>query len=176
VDSDRVSQPAPRSFGRSPSAARVPPSASGGSPAATSGTQPSSPAARTPGDATPGSTGRKRKACRNDNLVEFVADFNADYIARLESQDKEKRAWRSQVFALDTAREARVAQKEAQTIHMDEKIYSLEVERTRNMGNMTSALLMLASSMDALTRSSTLPFSTFFTCTHWAGRLGCLDM
>ena len=176
VDSDRVSQPAPRSFGRSPSAARVPPSTSGGSPATTSDTQPSSPAARTPGDATPGSTGRKRKACGNDNFVEFVADFNSDYIARLQSQDNEKRAWRSQLFALDTAREARVAQKEAQTVHMDEKIYSLEVERTRNMGNMTSALLMLASSMDALTRSSTLPFSTFFTCTHWAGRLGCLDM
>ena len=35
---------------------------------------------------------------------------------------------------------------------MDKKLYDLEVERTRNLGNMTSALLMLASSMDALTR------------------------
>ena len=35
---------------------------------------------------------------------------------------------------------------------MHQKIYELEVERTRNLGNMTAALLMLATSMDTLTR------------------------
>lgn len=160
VDSDRVSQPAARHFGRSPCVPRVPTTTAGASPASNSATQPISPVTRTPGDATPGSTGRKRKANGNDNLVEFVKDFNCDYIARLEAEDKEKRAWRSEVFAFDTAREARIALKEAQTVNMDEKLYSLEVERTRNLGNMTSALLMLASSMDALTRFCTLPFST----------------
>ena len=176
VDSDRVSQPAPRTFGRSPAAARAPAAAGGGSPATTSGTQPSSPAARTPGDDTPGSTGRKRKASGNDNLVEFVRDFNCDYLARVEAQEKDKRAWRNELFALDTAREARLAHKEAQTVHMDEKLYSLEVERTRNLGNMTSALLMLASSMDALTRLGAMPFFAFYACTQCIGRLGCLVM
>ena len=48
---------------------------------------------------------------------------------------------------------------------MDQKLYELEVERTRNLGNMTNALLMLASSMDALTRYSFLaPYlSNLFT-------------
>ena len=108
--------------------------------------------------------------------MEFVKEFNCDYIARVEAHDKDKRAWRSELFALDTAREARIAHKEAQTVHMDEKLYSLEVERTKNLGNMTSALLMLASSMDALTRSGAMPFSTFYACTQWIGRLGCLAM
>jgi hypothetical protein len=35
---------------------------------------------------------------------------------------------------------------------MEQKLYVLEAERTKNLGNMTSALLMMASSMDALTR------------------------
>ena len=35
---------------------------------------------------------------------------------------------------------------------MDQNFYELEVESTKNHGNMTSALLMLASSMDTLTR------------------------
>lgn len=55
-------------------------------------------------------------------------------------------------MALDTTREAKIAQKEAQVESMDQKIYELEVERTKKLGNMTSALLLLASSMDALTR------------------------
>ena len=55
-------------------------------------------------------------------------------------------------MALDTARETRIAHKEAQAFNMDNKLYELEVERTRNLGNMTSALLMLASSMNTLTR------------------------
>ena len=42
--------------------------------------------------------------------------------------------------------------KESRAAEMDDKLYDLEVERTKNLGNMTSVLLMLASSMDALTR------------------------
>lgn len=52
------------------------------------------------------------------------------------------------------AREARIAQKEMEAFYMDKKLYDLEVERTQNVGNMTSALLMLASSMNALSRFS----------------------
>ena len=55
-------------------------------------------------------------------------------------------------MAFDRAREARIARKEMQATAMDQKFYELEVERTKNLGNMTTALLMLASSMDTLTR------------------------
>ena len=80
-----------------------------------------------------------------------MKDFNYEYLARVEAQEKDKRSWRSEVMALDTAREVRIANKEAEAYNMDNKLYDLEVERTRNLGNMTSALLMLASSMDTLT-------------------------
>ena len=70
----------------------------------------------------------------------------------MEAQDKDKRAWRTEMLALDTAREARIARKDSEIVNIDQKLYELEVERTLNLGNMTSALLMLASSMDALTR------------------------
>ena len=63
-------------------------------------------------------------------------------------------------MAFDTTREARIANKEAESSSMDNKLYDLEVERTRNLGNMTSALLMLASSMDTLTRCCVQPQST----------------
>lgn len=122
------------------------------SPAPSTTVASESPQAGTPGNDTPGSTGRKRKAVGTDNLVDFVKDFNHEYVARVEAQDIEKRAWRSNVLAFDTAREARIAHKETQAADMDHKLYELEVERTRNLGNMTSALLMLASSMDTLTR------------------------
>lgn len=56
------------------------------------------------------------------------------------------------MLAFDRAREARIAQKENDVVSMDQKLYELEVERTKNLGNMTAALLMLASSMDVLTR------------------------
>ena len=176
LDSDRVSQPSPRQFGRSPPAPRGAAAAGEGSAATSSATRDSSPVARTPGDNTPGSTGRKRKASGNDSLVDFVRDFNCDYNARVEAQERDKRAWRSDLFALDTAREARIALKEAQTSEMDVRLYNLEVERTKNLGNMTNALLMLASSMDALTRFCAPPISELDVCIQWAGRLGCLAM
>lgn len=55
-------------------------------------------------------------------------------------------------MTFDTAREAKIARKETQAAHMDQMFYELEVERTKNLGNITTALLMLASSMDTLTR------------------------
>ena len=87
-------------------------------------------------------------------MVEFVRDFNSDYLVRMEAQDKDKRMWRSDVMAFDAAREARIAKKDAETFNMECKLYELEAERTKNLGNMTTALLMLASSMDSLTRFS----------------------
>ena len=169
VDSDRLGSPLPRSFGRSPPTPHS--SSCGGptSPAASTGTAPQYGRAATPGDDSPGSTGRKRKASGNDTMVGFIKDFNNDYLARLEVQESDKRAWRSEVFAFDTAREARIAQKESRASHMDDKLFELEVERTKNLGNMTSALLMLASSMDALTRYysellSALRFVSFASC------------
>lgn len=152
VDSDRVPPMTARHFGRSTPSPRD--TCVGGleSPVASATPASGSPSTGTPGDDTPGSTGRKRKAVGTDNLVDFVKDFNFEYLARVEAQDKDKQAWRSDMLAFDKAREARIAQKETDVINMDHKLYELEVERTRNLGNMTSALLMLASSMDALTR------------------------
>lgn len=89
LDLDRVSQPPPRHFGRSPSTPRVNPTDASGNPVSSSATRPVSPAARTPGDSTPGSTGRKRKSSGNESLVDFVKDFNSDYNARVEVQDRE---------------------------------------------------------------------------------------
>lgn len=108
--------------------------------------------------------------------MDFVKEFNFDYIARLEAQEKEKRAWRTEVFAFDTAREARIAHKESHAAHMDDKLYDLEVERTKNLGNMTNALLMLASSMDALTRLFFLLFSMVCACCALHGLPLYLDM
>lgn len=159
VDSDRLASPPSKQFGRSPPSPRVAAHAGDGSPATSSTTAPAQPTAVTPGDHTPGSTGRKRKAGGTDNLVDFVKDFNYEYLARVEAQEKEKRSWRSEVMALDTARETRIVHKEAQAFNMDNKLYELELERTRNLGNMTSALLMLVSSMDTLTRFSLQPIT-----------------
>ena len=152
VDSDRLGSPPARQFGRSPPSPRGATFVQAGSPATSATTAPHSPTVGTPGDDLPGSTGRKRKAAGTDNLVDFVKDFNYDYLSRVESQERDKRLWRSEVMALDIAREARIAHKEAEASSMDKKLYELEVERTKNLGNMTSALLMLATSMDALTR------------------------
>ena len=157
VDSDRVAPTTSRQFGRSPPTPHA--HASGGitSPIASATAASDSPTRATPGDDTPGSTERKRKANGVDNLVDFVKDFNFEYLARVEAQDKDRQAWRSDMLAFDRAREARIAQKDSDVVSMDQKLYELEVERTKNLGNMTAALLMFASSMDALTRYSTLP-------------------
>lgn len=56
------------------------------------------------------------------------------------------------MLAFDTAREKRIAQKKLEITNMDKKLYDLEVEITKNLGNTTTALMMLASSIDALTR------------------------
>lgn len=152
VDSDRSAPPVPRSFRRSTPTSHGPSSIGVESPIASTTAASQSPTAATPGNETPGSTGRKRKAVGSDNLVDFVKDFNHEFLARADAQDADKQTWRAEVLAFDNAREARLSQKETQAAHMDQKFYELEVERTRNMGNMTTALLMLATSMDTLTR------------------------
>ena len=162
VDSDRMSLPPTKHFGRSTPSPCATASAAAGSPATSATTASGSPTFGTPGDNIPGSTGRKRKSMGTENLVDFVKDFNCEYLNRVEVQERDKRSWRSEVMALDIAREARIAQKEADTFHMDKKLYDLEVERTKNLGNMTSALLMLASSMDALTRFCVQPLTLTF--------------
>ena len=175
VDSDRLGSPAARSFGRSPPTPHS--SSCGGttSPPPSAGASPHNARASTPGDDTPGSTGRKRKASGNDNIVDFVKEFNNDYLARVDAQDHDKRAWRTEVFAFDNARESRIAQKEVRAAEMDAKLYDLEVERTKNLGNMTSALLMLASSMDALTRylSLLLYVIYYMLCASCSSILSC---
>ena len=165
VDSDRLAPPVARHFGRSTPASREPSfvGVESLSPSTTAASE--SPQACTPGNETPGSTGRKRKAVGTDNLVDFVKDFNHEYLARVEVQDTEKRAWRNDVLAFDTAREARLTHKETQAADMDHKLYELEVEKTRNLGNMTTALLMLDSSMDTLTRY-VIAHTSPYLCAH----------
>ena len=152
VDSDRVASPVPRQSRRSSAPTRNQSSTGDGSPIGSPTAASGSPTSTTPGHNTPGSTGRKRKSVGTENLVDFVKDFNHEYLARVEAQDIDKRTWRTDMLAFDTAREARISQKESQAANIEQKFYELEVERTKNMGNMTGALLMLASSMDALTR------------------------
>ena len=156
VDSDRVAPSNTGQFCRSPPSPRVRSGEGLASPITSATTASDSPSRATPGADTPGSTGRKRKAMGTDNLVDFVKDFNFEYLARVEAQDKDRQAWRSDMLAFDRAREARIAQKESEGVSMDKKLFELEVERTKNLGNMTTALLMLASSMDSLTRYLTL--------------------
>lgn len=70
------------------------------------------------------------------------------------------------MLAFDVAWEARM--KELQTFIMDQILYELEVEKTKNIGNvMTNALLMMASSIYALTRFFILPFCLVFH--HYVG-------
>ena len=159
VDSDRVAPPVSRRFARSTPTPRAECPDGVDIPIPSVATASDSPSSGTPGDGTPGSTGRKRKAVGTDNLADFVKDFNFEYLTRVEAQDKDRQTWRTDMLEFDKAREAKIAQKELEVLNMDRKMFELEVERTRNLGNMTSALLMLASSMDALTRFTPLPSS-----------------
>ena len=177
VDSDRIGSPPAKNFGRTPPSPRPTINVGASSPATSSTTAHNNPGGGTPGDDIPGSTGRKRKAASNKNLVDFVKDFNYEYLARVEAQERDKCSWRTEVMALDMAREARIANKDAEASSMDNKLYELKVERTRNLSNMTTALLMLASSMDTLTKfmCTTYTQSTFVFHLHH-DLLGCLPM
>ena len=175
VDSDRLGSPPTKKISRSPPSPRVAACVAPTSLATSATTAPNPMPEGTPGDDIPGSTGRKRKSAGNDNLVDFVKDFNYEYLARVEAQEKDKRSWRTEMMALDMARETRMAHKESETSHMDNKLYELEVERSKNLENMTSALFMLASSMDALTRFCVQPtFFTFHVCVPFQSLAGCL--
>jgi hypothetical protein len=155
VDSDRLSSPTARNSRASTPASCQPSFVGAASPLPSTTSASDFPSAGTPGNHIPGSTGRKRKSTGTDNLVDFVKDFNHEYLARVEAQDIDKRTWRTDVLAFDTAREARITKKDMVAASLDQKLYELEVERTKNLGNMTAALLMLATSMDTLTRSCT---------------------
>ena len=85
VDSDRLSSPPSKHFGRSPPSPRAAAFAAANSPATSATTTPVSPLSGTLGDNIPGSTGRKRKSMGSENLVEYVKDFNSEYIARVEA-------------------------------------------------------------------------------------------
>ena len=166
VDSDRVASPVARHSRASTPASRDQSFGGVGSPMASTTSASDTPTATSPGNNVPGSTGRKRKSSGTDNLVDFVKDFNHEYLARTEAQDIDKRTWRSDVLAFDIARETRISKKEMVAANLDQKLYELEVQRTKNLGNMTSALLMLASSMDTLTRlcaSPPLIHNTFYS-------------
>ena len=166
VDSDRPAPAAARHVRHPSPASRAPPVGGMQSPIASATAASDTPSTATPGDDTPGSTGRKRKAVGTDNLVDFVKDFNHEYLARVEAQDSEKRTWRTDVLAFDTAREARIAQKESQAASMEQKFYELEVERTKNLGSMTAALLMMATSMASLTRLVSFPPTPYVFSFH----------
>ena len=90
VDSDRVAAPNGRHFGRSTPIPRAQCFGGVGSPIPATTTASESPTGGTPGDDTPGSTGRKRKAVGTDNLVDFVKDFNFEHLVRVEAQDKDR--------------------------------------------------------------------------------------
>lgn len=164
VDSDRIPPPVARQSQRNPPPPRAPFSGGVESPTPCAATPSNSPTTPTHGHDSLESTGRKRKFVGTDNLVDFVKDFNHDYHARMEAQDLDRRTWRTDVLAFDTAREERIRQKETDAVHMDQKFYELEVERSRNLGNMSSVLLMLASSMDTLTRLSFLALPPHTLC------------
>ena len=89
VDSDRVAPPVARHCSRSPPTPRLHASVGGGSPIGSATTTSDTPVMPTPGDDTPGSTGRKRKSVDSENLVDFVKDFNVEYLARAEAHDKD---------------------------------------------------------------------------------------
>ena len=116
VDSDRVAPPVARHFGRASPTPRARGVDGLGSPVASATTTSGSPTTGTPGDDTPGSTRRKRKAMGADNLVDFVKDFNFECLSRVEAQEKDKRAWRSEILAFDTTREARIAKKTTRSL------------------------------------------------------------
>ena len=145
------------------------------SPSATTpsaaGTRSSTTPSQSPGNTNPGggplgSSGRKRKNCGTDNLIDFGKDFHHDNMARVEMQEVEKRPCKSNIPVPNALREGKVVVKETTSRSMEERVYELEVSKTRieerlyeldvqktaNMGNMTSALLMMASSMQTLTR------------------------
>jgi hypothetical protein len=181
VDTHRIAPTVPNRIGRgaTTSAPKMQPLGAVSNADSPSATTPSAPGTRsstTPSkspdnttlvDRPLSSSGRKRKNCGTDNLIDFVKDFHHDHMARVEVQEVEKRPSRSNIPAPETKREARVAVKETTSIismeerlyelevrktRMEERLYELEAQKTANMGNMTSALLMMASSMQTLTR------------------------
>ena len=128
TDFDRLAPPILRHFGRPPTVCALF-SIEVGSHMTSATTTPESPTVGIFGDDTMGSMGRKQKAVGTTNLVDFLKDFNYKYLARMEAQNKDKYAWRNEVLAFDTAHESKIAQKEVQTMSMDNLLYDLETMR-----------------------------------------------
>lgn len=55
-----------------------------------------------------------------------MKDFNYEYLARVEGQDKDKRAWRSEMLAFDTARETNNCTKRVGSHKHGQKIVRIE--------------------------------------------------
>ena len=91
VDFDRVTPLVARHFARTSPVPCEPPMVGVESPHVATPTRSGLPTVGTPGNDTPGSTGRKRKSGGTDNLVVFMKDFNHEYLSRVEAQDIEKR-------------------------------------------------------------------------------------
>lgn len=182
VDTQRIVPAVPNRFerGATTSAPKMQPLGAGSnadSPSATT-PSPSAPGTRssttpsqsrdstTSGDRPVSSSGCKRKQCDTDNPIDFVKDFHDDHMVRVEVQEVEKRPSRFHIPSPDSKREARVVVKETTSTSMEERLYELELRKTRmeerlneleahktvNMRNMTSAMLMMASSIQILTR------------------------
>lgn len=111
VDSNRMAQPDVRQFGRAFPTPRERVVGGLGVPSGNATTTFESPTTATLGDDLPGSTGRKKKAVGEDNLVDFVKDFNFRYLSRVVAQEKDKHAWRGEIMALGTTRKAKIAKK-----------------------------------------------------------------
>ena len=61
----------------------------------------------------------ERKAVGTDNLVDFVKDFNFEYLARVKVHDKDRQTWRCDMLRFDKTKEAKIAYKETKVTNMD---------------------------------------------------------
>lgn len=98
MDCNRLELPVLRHFEHSPPTPCVPPPFVVGSLAMASVHMSQTPTERTPGNDMPGNTGSKRKSSGTDNLVGFVKNVNYDSLACAEAQERDKHAWRNEVF------------------------------------------------------------------------------
>ena len=183
----KTSMLVPPRFGRSPPAPHVTTSIGVVSPAASLASPhvvhsttiaSTSPVDKTPRDDTLGSISRKCKSADTDILWNFDKDYDFKFLRWMELQKREKCAWRSDVLAFDTTYEAKITKKDAHSTNMDQKLYKLEVESLWNLGNMVSALVMMACSIQSLVRWYTsLNLSWIIICLHVCyALLGCLTL
>ena len=100
--------------------------------------------------------GRERKT-----MVDFVMDFNNDYLDRVNVEERGKRPWREGVLALGAAHKGCKALQEATSSNMDKMLHELEVQKMAYMGIMTNAFIKMAPSIHELTRLVTYAILIF---------------